>query len=68
VDPLRRAEDCYLYLPFGFADAVNACVKHAVTYMNQVNSVAAFRARFAAGDFDGAFIIAPVRRLLEPVG
>ena len=91
-EPPRRADDCYLFLPLGFAetsppgglpvmpsasfpawkgeeavraDAINACVRQAVEYMSRVNSVAALRARWRTGEFDSAFVIAPVRQLLE---
>lgn len=44
---------------------IGACVAGAVKYAQQIDSVHALRARYAAGDFNGAFIIAPLRKLLE---
>lgn len=44
---------------------IGACVARAVKYAEQIRSVHELRTRYAAGDFNGAFIIAPLRKLLE---
>jgi hypothetical protein len=47
------------------AAAIGACVAGVVRYARQVDSVRELHARYAAGDYHGAFIIAPLRSLLE---
>jgi hypothetical protein len=45
--------------------AIGTCVRSVVVYTRQIDSVGALRTRYAAGDFDGAVVIAPLRKLLE---
>jgi hypothetical protein len=47
------------------ARAIDECVASVVRYARQVDSVDGLRARYSAGDYGGAFIIAPLRKLLE---
>jgi hypothetical protein len=47
--------------------AIAQCVADVVRYARQVDSLDEMRARHSAGDYEGAFIIAPMRRLLEEV-
>lgn len=45
--------------------AIDQCVTSVVRYARQVDSLDGLRARYVVGDYDGAFIIAPLRQLLE---
>ena len=47
------------------ATAIAQCVASVVRYARQVDSLDELRARYFVGEYDGAFIIAPVRQLLE---
>ena len=47
------------------ATAIAQCVASVVRYARQVDSLDELRARYSVGDYDGAFIIAPLRLLLE---
>lgn len=47
------------------ATAIAQCVASVARYARQVVSLNELRARYSVGDYDGAFIIAPLRRLLE---
>jgi hypothetical protein len=47
------------------ARAVAECVTSVSRYARQVDSLHELRVRHTAGDYAGAFIIAPLRRLLE---
>ncbi len=47
------------------ATAIAQCVASVVRYARQVDSLDELRARYSVGDYDGAFIIAPLRQLLE---
>jgi hypothetical protein len=47
------------------ARAVLQCVASVVRYARQVDSLDELRARYSDGDYDSAFIIAPLRKLLE---
>lgn len=47
------------------AEAIARCVARAVDYARQVGSFEELRGRYAAGEYGGAFIIAPLRRMLE---
>jgi len=47
-------------------EAINSCVNALVEYTGQVDSLEHLRKRYEAGDYyDGAFIILPMRALLE---
>ncbi len=45
--------------------AVKSCVDALVEYTRQVSTLEHLRKRYEAGDYDGAFIILPMRALLE---
>ena len=47
------------------ATAIGQCVASVASYTRQVDSVDELRARYSVGDYDGAFLIAPLRQLLE---
>lgn len=47
------------------ATAIAQCVASVVRYARQVDSLGGLRARYSAGEYEGALIIAPMRRLLD---
>jgi hypothetical protein len=47
------------------ATAIGQCVASVVRYARQVDSLDELRARYSVGDYDGAFMIAPLRSLLD---
>lgn len=47
------------------ATAIAQCVASVAQYVRQIDSLDELRARYSVGGYDGAFIIAPLRRLLE---
>ena len=47
------------------AVAIAQCVASVVAYARQVDSLEELRRRYSVGEYDGAFIIAPLRVLLE---
>lgn len=47
------------------AAIIGRCVASVMHYARQVDSLDELRARYWAGDYDGAFMIAPLRHLLE---
>lgn len=47
------------------ARAIVQCVASAVRYAREVDSLDELRARHNVGDYDSAFIVAPMRQLLE---
>ncbi|WP_182377583.1 hypothetical protein [Nocardioides sp. WS12] len=47
------------------AAAIARCVAQVIRYAQGVDSSDALRARYVAGDYNGAFIIAPMRSLLD---
>ena len=47
------------------ASAIAQCVAEVVAYTRHVASLKDLRRRYASGDYDGAFIITPLRELLQ---